>query len=495
MAQRDKFNFQQITQDWGAINYKDVPSYSKTSVGTTGDAYLIRQFLKQFFPFLKTSVVKSSSSVRVKIQQFQINFTWAENGINKEFFLDAKKLEKILEPLFEGQGFDGMTDSSYSKPLPKMYNDEGFDVSYGYIYLFVDPENIVNTYQVVLDSFNLRRKKVRFYRSQVANDNSQLTFEMPDETFNYIKGIANANTLASSQTTNQSDSTSEPKQESAIVGVSPEDTTNFIRSNIYKLADKDFRKSTEAEQALASFVAKNLDVLNDMEKNAPDLLEVLSAGFKILTNYAKGNTAELSPFVPLENQQQLEDQLKEEDFDLSDVDLQEIDLTGLEEDFEINEDELGDVDLTEFEESADFVESESIPTDDDLFYAILKMVEVKELLGQFISTDVIKKSYNYVEDRDVEDLKKGGFLYYDDSTGWKLTTQGEKFIDNYELKNKQILKTLKNLKTGGKAVAVRPSPTESATINPIGTIKTGNDGNDWQVRASSKGVKRWVKIK
>jgi hypothetical protein len=44
-------------------------------------------------------------------------------------------------------------------------------------------------------------------------------------------------------------------------------------------------------------------------------------------------------------------------------------------------------------------------------------------------------------------------------------------------------------------VAVRPSPTESATLNPIGTIKEGNDGNNWQVRANKSGVKRWVKLK
>ena len=46
-----------------------------------------------------------------------------------------------------------------------------------------------------------------------------------------------------------------------------------------------------------------------------------------------------------------------------------------------------------------------------------------------------------------------------------------------------------------KTVAVRPSPTESATLNPIGTIKEGNDGNNWQVRANKSGVKRWVKLK
>jgi hypothetical protein len=45
-----------------------------------------------------------------------------------------------------------------------------------------------------------------------------------------------------------------------------------------------------------------------------------------------------------------------------------------------------------------------------------------------------------------------------------------------------------------QTVALRPSPTESATLNPIGTIKQGNDGNNWQVRENKSGVKRWVKL-
>jgi len=378
-----------------------------------------------------------------------------------------------------------------------------------------------------------------------------------------------------------------PKKESAIVGVSSEDTTNFIRNNIYKLADKDFQKSTVAEQALALFVAKNLDVLNDMEKNAPDLLGVLSSGFKILTNYAKGNTAELSPFVPLENQQQLEDQLKEEDFDLSDVDLQEIDLTGLEEDFEINEDELGDVDLTEFDELADFVESELTPVDidnlDDAQKEIIRVLSPKGNLGYPLKSlkeiyedlyESIKSNYQLITLRsDLEVLKLMGLVEQSGNTynllmtqkvadvvdklklptpieNKKLTSTVEAILRylyesqtvlsadeiKFELSTNNIILPLKAIfdrlialmdkglvyqyssptegikwkitplgkeyidklpkpKTAGQAVAVRPSPTESATMNPVGTIKTGNDGNDWQVRASSKGVKRWVKIK
>ena len=40
----------------------------------------------------------------------------------------------------------------------------------------------------------------------------------------------------------------------------------------------------------------------------------------------------------------------------------------------------------------------------------------------------------------------------------------------------------------------RPSPTQSATLYRIGTRKTGNDGNLWEVRANSAGVQRWQRI-
>ena len=40
----------------------------------------------------------------------------------------------------------------------------------------------------------------------------------------------------------------------------------------------------------------------------------------------------------------------------------------------------------------------------------------------------------------------------------------------------------------------RPSPSESATLFPVGTIKRGNDKNDYVVVATSTGVQRWVPI-
>ena len=39
---------------------------------------------------------------------------------------------------------------------------------------------------------------------------------------------------------------------------------------------------------------------------------------------------------------------------------------------------------------------------------------------------------------------------------------------------------------------LRPSPSQSATLYKVGTIKKGNDGNKWIVKKSGKSV-RWVK--
>lgn len=41
---------------------------------------------------------------------------------------------------------------------------------------------------------------------------------------------------------------------------------------------------------------------------------------------------------------------------------------------------------------------------------------------------------------------------------------------------------------------MRPSPTASATAFAVGTFRTGNDGNWWQVQQASNGVQRWVKV-
>jgi len=526
MATRDKYYFQQISPNWGAIEYKDVPSYSKTSVGTTGDAYIIRQFLKQFFPFIKTSVNKSSRSVRVKLQEFQINFIWEENGTRKNFLLDAKQLDNILQPLFEGQGFDGMTDSSYTKPLPKMYNDEGFEVSYGYIYLFVDPENLKNTYEVGLDDYTITKKGVRSYRSKVANDGSQLRFEMPENTFNFIKGFAGANSNASSQTTNQSDLVTLERGEEnqnmtdngeSLTTLEQEiidfladknlgvelirirnfflETTNYVDSDVNRAISDLLQKElinnnqssnsgllyiltpkgksyitpkqpsldnqndpdqivfdsknkstlTTGDIAAIEFITQNYTILKDMEKESPELYNGISEGLRLIMSLTKDGTGQLEPFKPLENQQQLVDQEKEYDFDLSEVDLEEIDLTGLEDDLELNDDELGDVDLTEFDELSDFVESELMPSpsQNDRLYAILKTVELMQLTDKLIiSTKKILESVNFNNQQkytlqEIDVLEDNGFMERS-SIGITLSTKGQDFINEYELKNKQV---------------------------------------------------------
>lgn len=41
--------------------------------------------------------------------------------------------------------------------------------------------------------------------------------------------------------------------------------------------------------------------------------------------------------------------------------------------------------------------------------------------------------------------------------------------------------------------AKRPSPSESATLFKIGTIKKGNDGNSWIISETANGIRRWKK--
>ena len=53
-----------------------------------------------------------------------------------------------------------------------------------------------------------------------------------------------------------------------------------------------------------------------------------------------------------------------------------------------------------------------------------------------------------------------------------------------------VQKTKESKKTKSKD---RPSPSESATGFRLGTVKTGNDGNQWIITETEKSVKRWVK--
>ena len=443
MATRDKYNFTQQTDLWGTIKYSDVPSYGSTSVGTTGNAYLVRSFLKEFFPFLDLSVKKTAGgSVNVKIQNYRVKFNFVENGVDKEFILDSRSLERVLEPLFEGQGFDGMTDSTYSIPLPKMYNDDGQDVSYGYGYLFVGNENTDGLYNVNLDDSLKPTAQGRKYLFKVAYISNiglkDKILEIPEKTIQYIKTKVAINSAVIPQEiyptptqTNQSDLVTLEKGDlkvslttleqsiidflaevQNIMNVSMSDFYNkfltydeavivdkidnlvdsgvitraelFNGDTVYYLSETGLTLVTATDKrsvdeiALLTqeptdtttagdlltfeFINKNLAIFNDMALNAPELLDALGKGIQLVQKLAANSTGELLPFVPLENQQQIEDQLTEEDFDLSEVDLEELDLSGLEDDLELNDDELGDLDLTEFNELADFVESELMPS-------------------------------------------------------------------------------------------------------------------------------------
>ncbi len=55
-------------------------------------------------------------------------------------------------------------------------------------------------------------------------------------------------------------------------------------------------------------------------------------------------------------------------------------------------------------------------------------------------------------------------------------------------KNKYLL--LKQEMNGGEK-KVRKSPSKSATLYKVGTIKTGNDGNKWIIVENKNGIKKW----
>jgi predicted transcriptional regulator len=776
MATRDKYNFTQQTDLWGTIKYSNVPSYGSTSVGTTGNAYLVRSFLKEFFPFLDLSVKKTAGgSVNVKIQNYRVKFNFVENGVDKEFILDSRSLERVLEPLFEGQGFDGMTDSTYSIPLPKMYNDDGQDVSYGYGYLFVGNENTDGLYNVNLDDSLKPTAQGRKYKFKVAYISNiglkDKILEIPEKTIQYIKTKVAINSAVIPQgiyptptQTNQSDLVTLEKSQPistmtltsaqremvdylALVGIVSIETIvknytmataegignilddlikmglvnadynnpsplfyltesgydlileqsiiDFLAEvqNIMNVSMSDFynkfltydeavivdkidnlvdngvitraklyngdtvyylsetgltlvtptdkrsvdeialltqeptETTTAGEFLTFEFINKNLAIFNDMALNAPELLNALGKGIQLVQKLAANSTGELLPFVPLENQQQIEDQLKEEDFDLSEVDLEELDLSGLEDDLELNDDELGDLDLTEFNELADFVENELMPSTKLTPTTAPNSSEVKLLPSQYNVLKVLYdnyKKYPVANEMNSESilivLKQDNIIYgnnqilkyleelsdfefvlqdndFKGNISWIITPEGVDFFEklpktktvgqvreeqrqekaqktgdgldydyyliasilnqsvnmmitagdvtailqqqfkkNPKWDETEILLKLRVLTSLGMAlldiqnsveyfeisefgedvvkylieqenkglypkskptqqtVASRPSPTESATLNPIGTIKQGNDGNNWQVRENKSGVKRWVKL-
>jgi predicted transcriptional regulator len=142
------------------------------------------------------------------------------------------------------------------------------------------------------------------------------------------------------------------------------------------------------KNAVKEFIDNNSDAFKIMGKEDPDLYTAILSGLSFVLGQQTIKDANLEPFKPLENQQQLEDDvilndlISDDDLgdlDLDDLDLQEIDLSGLQEDIEINEDELGD--LSDFDELKDFVENE-----------IQNALEVKLLPSQF---NVLKVLYDY----------------------------------------------------------------------------------------------------
>lgn len=78
---------------------------------------------------------------------------------------------------------------------------------------------------------------------------------------------------------------------------------------------------------------------------------------------------------------------------------------------------------------------------------------------------------------------------------WMLEKGGEDYVKGVMgKKGKSVIKSIKKSKKKKKSKSKdRPSPSESATGFRIGTIKQGNDGNQWIITKTKKGIKRWVK--
>jgi len=60
--------------------------------------------------------------------------------------------------------------------------------------------------------------------------------------------------------------------------------------------------------------------------------------------------------------------------------------------------------------------------------------------------------------------------------------------------NKKSRNTNTSRNTKKASSATRPSPSESATAFPLGTIRRGGDGGRWVITHTSKGVPRWTPI-
>jgi len=65
---------------------------------------------------------------------------------------------------------------------------------------------------------------------------------------------------------------------------------------------------------------------------------------------------------------------------------------------------------------------------------------------------------------------------------------------NYKRKHISKLNSSIKNKTNKTKKSDRPSPSESATTLPLGSIRRGGDGGTWVITHTSKGIPRWVPI-
>jgi hypothetical protein len=75
-------------------------------------------------------------------------------------------------------------------------------------------------------------------------------------------------------------------------------------------------------------------------------------------------------------------------------------------------------------------------------------------------------------------------------TEYSIYTKGRDLLTEIKLRERKM--ALREAQKQ-KASSLRPSPTESATLLPTGTVRFGNDGNEWRVTMTKSGVKRWTK--
>jgi len=103
------------------------------------------------------------------------------------------------------------------------------------------------------------------------------------------------------------------------------------------------------------------------------------------------------------------------------------------------------------------------------------------LVGRFDE----KQLKNKEDKKAIEKAQKESGLTYIDS---KIIKKGGKmFMEVHLIPNEEYYSSSKFAKGG------RVSPTESATQFEVGTIKTGNDGNDWIIKADKNGRQSWRK--